>query len=115
MEAAELRERVHDLQVSLKDGDDLAKAVSLIGDALERRVTEVRKSLEELREDGEVPDGDRLDEIVARVRDTLDTYEGRLSDRHQRMSELIREFQVSMGEQAAALSDLQAQLSDDTD
>jgi hypothetical protein len=108
----EITSHLHDLQVSLKDGDDLARAIGLIGDALERRMTTIRGELEELREDGEVVDGDRLDEIVTRVIGTLDRYEGKLEERYRRMEEIADDFQQSLGQEAHALRDLRADLGD---
>ena len=112
MDSEQLNDRLHDLQVSLKDGDDLARAISLIGDALERRMTNIRTDLEELREDGEPVDGVRLAEIVERVGTTLDRYEQRIEERRQRMEQLVREFQDSLGEEAEALLELRDELGD---
>lgn len=112
MDTEELNERLHSLQVSLKDGDDLAKAIGLIGDALERRMNSIREDLENLREDDEPVDGERLREIVERVAATLDRYEQRLEERRQRMEELVEEFQDSLGEEAQALLDLRNELGD---
>lgn len=114
MDSQEVSEQLHRLQVSLKDGDDLAKAIGLIGDALERRMQRIRMSLEELHSHAEVPERDRLVDIIDRVGETLDAYEVKLEDRRQRMEELIDEFQNSLGEEAAALSDFQAQMGEDT-
>ena len=105
-------ERIHALQVSLKDGDDLAKAINLIGDALERRMDAIRTSLEQLKQDERVPDGDRLDQIVDRVTSTLDRYEDEIETRRRRMEELADEFQNSLGTRAEELDEFEAQLDD---
>ena len=105
-----LAERIHALQVSLKDGDDLARAIGLIGDALQRRMQGIRAGLESLHEDGEPADGPRLSDIVTRVGDTLDRYEDQIETRRARMEELVREFQESLGTQAQQLDDLAVDL-----
>lgn len=105
-----LAERIHALQVSLKDGDDLARAIGLIGDALQRRMQGIRSGLEALKEDGEPADGPRLDSIVERVRDTLDRYEDQIETRRARMEELVREFQSSLGDQAQQLDEIAVDL-----
>lgn len=110
MDEDELIERVHELQRSLKDGDDLAKAISLIGDALQRRMTSIRTSLEGLAEDDEIPDGERLAELVERVRATLDRYEEQIEERHERMEELVDEFQDSLGSRADELGRIEQEL-----
>lgn len=109
MDEDQLIERVHELQRSLKDGDDLAKAIGLIGDALQRRMTGIRDSLQALADDG-VPDGDRLAELVERVRGTLDRYEEQIEERHQRMEKLVDEFQDSLGTQADELGEIEHDL-----
>lgn len=108
MDEDQLIERVHELQRSLKDGDDLAKAIGLIGDALQRRMTSIRDSLQGLADDG--PDGDRLAELVARVRATLDRYEEQIEERHQRMEDLVDEFQDSLGSRADELGEIEHDL-----
>lgn len=113
MDGQELSDHLHRLQVSLKDGDDLAKAIGLIGDALERRMDRIRMSLEQLHDYAELPERDRLVDIIGRVADTLDTYEDKLQERHQRMEELAEEFQGSLGKEAAALDELEGRLGDD--
>lgn len=105
MNDTELTERLHELQRSLHDGDDLARAIGLIGDALERRMARIRERLEELEADGSVPNGGRLGELIDRVATTLDTYEDGIEERRARMEELIDEFQASLGEHAADLSE----------
>lgn len=111
MDHDELAERVHVLQVSLKDGDDLAKAIGLIGDALQRRMTSIRDNLEDLKDDGEVADGERLAEIVQRVGTTLDRYEEQLQERHQRIEAIVEEFQNSLGTRAEELGEFESHLS----
>lgn len=110
MDSQQLSDQLHELQVSLKDGDDLVKAIGLIGDALERRMDGIRRCLEDLHEDTDVQERERLLDIVDRVGRTLDTYEDKLEERRRRMEELIDEFQASLGEEAAALSEFQARL-----
>ena len=110
MDSQELSEQLHKLQVSMKDGDDLARAIGLIGDALERRMEGIRSCLEELSQQDDVPERDRLLDVVDRVAETLDNYEGKLEERRQRMEELVDEFQSSLGEEAAALRELEAEL-----
>ena len=107
MDDAELMSRLHDLQRSLEDGDDLARAISLIGDALERRMTRIRTRLEQLQEDDSVPHGGRLASVVERVATTLDTYEESIEERRQRMADLIEEFQASLGAELSELEELQ--------
>ena len=106
MDESELTRRLHELQRSLEDGDDLARAIGLIGDALERRMDSIRSRLEVLDADGSVPDGDRLRRVIDRVATTLDTYEGSIEERRARMEELIEEFQASLGEQVDELQQL---------
>ena len=113
MDDTELTERLHDLQRSLQDGDDLARAIGLIGDALERRMERIRERLEVLEEDGTVPDGDRLGRVIDRVAATLDTYEDGIEERRARMEELIDEFQASLGEHATDLDDYTADRAED--
>lgn len=110
MDEDQLIERVHELQRSLKDGDDLAKAISLIGDALQRRMTSIRESLEGLAEDDGIPDGERLAELVDRVRGTLDRYEAEIEERHERMEALVDEFQDSLGSRADELGRIEQDL-----
>lgn len=106
----ELAERVHALQVSLQDGDDLARAIGLIGDALQRRMTSIRASLEDLKTGGEVADGERLEEIVQRVGATLDRYEEQIEERHQRIEAIVHEFQDSLGTRAEELGEFESYL-----
>lgn len=108
MDADELADSVHALQVSLKDGDDLARAIGLIGDALQRRMTTIRANLEALKADGEVADGERLGEIVERVAATLDRYEEQIEQRHQRIEAIVDEFQSSLGTRAEELGDFES-------
>ncbi len=109
MDDSELTTRLHELQRSLEDGDDLARAIGLIGDALERRMDSIRTRLEALDADGTVPDGDRLARVIDRVADTLDTYESSIEERRERMEELVKEFQASLGEQVDELEKLTAE------
>lgn len=109
MDDTELTERLHDLQRSLEDGDDLARAIGLIGDALERRMESIRTRLEYLDADGTVPDGERLGAVIDRVARTLDSYEESIEERRVRMEELIEEFQESLGEQVSELEELAEQ------
>lgn len=113
MDDTELTERLHDLQRSLQDGDDLARAIGLIGDALERRMERIRERLEDLEEDGSVPDEGRLGGLIDRVATTLDTYEDGIEERRARMEELIDEFQASLGEHASDLDDYTGDETDD--
>lgn len=107
MDHETLTERLHSLQVSLKDGDDLARAIGLIGDALQRRMEGIRTALEELDGDRDgLPDAERLAEIIRRVSSTLDRYEDEIGARHERMEVLVDEFQVSLGGSAEELDDL---------
>lgn len=110
MDQDQLVEHVHDLQVSLQDGDDLARAIALIGDALQRRMGAIRGNLEELSVDGVVVDHERLKQIIERVSSTLDRYEEQISERHQRMEDLVEEFQDSLGSRAAELEELEPTL-----
>ncbi len=103
MDDNELTSRLHDLQRSLEDGDDLARAIGLIGDALERRMDSIRSRLEDLDADGTVPDGERLRGVIDRVSTTLDTYEESIEERRARMEEIIEEFQTSLGDQVDQL------------
>ena len=112
MDSDELSERLHELQVSLKDGDDLARAIGLIGDSLERRLANIRGCLEELHEDSNLPERERLVDLIERVAGTIDDYEDKLEERRRRMQELVDEFQDSLGEEAAALSELESELRD---
>lgn len=114
MDDDQLAERVHALQVSLKDGDDLARAIGLIGDALQRRMTSIRANLEDLKEDGAVADGERLEELVQRVGATLDRYEEQIHDRHQRIEAIVHEFQDSLGTRAEELGEFESQLAGHT-
>ena len=115
MDNTELTTRLHDLQRSLEDGDDLARAIALIGDALERRMARIRQRLEELEADGTVRDSERLRGVVDRVASTLDTYEHDIEQRRRRMEELAEEFQRSLGHELAALRDLEDDLEADSD
>ena len=110
MDEAQLTTRLHDLQRSLEDGDDLARAIGLIGDALERRVARIRTRLEQLEAETTVPHEERLRGVVDRVATTLDTYEEGLERRRQRMAELVAEFQDSLGDQLAELEEVRADL-----
>lgn len=110
MDDDELAERVHALQVSLQDGDDLARAIGLIGDALQRRMTSIRANLEDLKADGQVADGARLEEIVQRVGTTLDRYEERIQERHQRIEAIVEEFQDSLGTRAEEVGEFESSL-----
>lgn len=108
MDEDQLSERIHELLVSLKDGDDLARAIGLIGDALQRRMTTIRGNLEALEEDGDAVDGQRLAELIGRVGATLDRYEEQIQERHQRMEVLVDEFQDSLGSRADELAEFEA-------
>lgn len=111
MDKETLTERLHELQVSLKDGDDLARAIGLIGDALQRRMEVIRTSLEDLDGDRDgLPDAERLAEIIRRVSGTLDRYEEEIETRRQRMEVLVEEFQVSLGGSAEELDELAVSL-----
>lgn len=110
MDDDELAERVHALLVSLQDGDDLAKAIGLIGDALQRRMTSIRGNLEDLKDDGQVADGERLAEIVERVGATLDRYEEQIEKRHERIEAIVDEFQDSLGSRAEELGEFESHL-----
>lgn len=110
MDDDELAERVHALLVSLQDGDDLAKAIGLIGDALQRRMTSIRGNLEGLEDDGRVADGERLAEIVERVGATLDRYEEQIEERHERIEAIVEEFQDSLGSRAEELGEIESRL-----
>ena len=113
MDEAELTARLHDLQRSLQDGDDLARAIGLIGDALERRMSRIRTRLEELDAADDVPDADRVREVVDRVATTLDTYEEGIERRRQRMADLVEEFQESLGDELAELRQFEQALGGD--
>lgn len=110
MDEDELTERLHDLQRSLQDGDDLARAIGLIGDALERRMTRIRTRLERLEEEADVPHGDRLRGVIDRVSTTLETYEEGIEERRQRMAELVADFQDSLGAELEQLDELEQEL-----
>ena len=113
MDEAELTDRLHDLQRSLEDGDDLARAIGLIGDALERRMAGIRERLERLDADSTVPEDERIRGVVDRVASTLDAYEAGIEQRRRRMAELVEEFQASLGDELAELEGLTQEL--DTD
>lgn len=110
MDPAELADRLHHLQVSLQDGDDLARAIGLISDALERRMADLRERLRWLRDAKDVPPSDLLESIIDRVEKTLDRYEEGLDDRHARMEELVLEFQRALRDDAEGLTAVQEEL-----
>ena len=115
MDDQELTTRLHDLQRALEDGDDLARAIGLIGDALERRMQAIRRELERLDEDGTAPTGDRLAGVIERVATTLDSYEEGIEERRARMEDIVDEFQESLGEHSAELEQLAGPVPDHDD
>lgn len=96
-------ERLRDLQRDCGDGHDLTAAMSLIGDALERRIERMRRSMQELQDD--MPD--HATEDVARVVDQLrrliDGYEESLEQHHNRWQRSVDEFEEQLAQRAEDL------------
>lgn len=96
---------VDDLRRDLLDGDDLALAMTLIGDVLQRRLVRVRRSLPNVA-------GDADEGLLRRIGTTLDRYESEFKTNHDRMQEVIASFQElldghrnQLGEEAGSVAD----------
>lgn len=92
--------RLRDLQVDLGDGDDLAMAIQLIGDALHRRIRRVKRSLRELHS---LTDDPQLEHLTSRVHGTLARYQEDLNASHKQLREVIQSFQEDLQQSAAAI------------
>lgn len=89
-------DHVGDLRRDLHDGDDLALAMTLIGDVLQRRIVRVRRSLGYVNQES--------NGIHRRIRGTLDRYEVEFRTSHDRMQEVIGSFQALLEEQGEAMA-----------
>ena len=92
---------VEELRRDLADGDDLAQAMSLIGDALHRRIRRVRRSLTAAQRN----DGELVERVTPQIRDTLDRYERALQHGRDEMESIITSFQEELQQRADAIED----------
>lgn len=93
-------DHVRELKRDLQDGDDLAQALTFIGDVLHRRIRRVHRSLDVLEAGS--PDVERLQR---RVRETLSRYEDELQTGQRRLQAVIDEFQTSLDREAERLEE----------
>lgn len=85
-------DRVRELQEDLADGDDLAMAMKLVGDALHRRMRRAHRSIEMIEADSSVGD-ERFEQLVGRIGSTLQRYEDEAGRGREKLQAVIDEFQ----------------------
>lgn len=107
MDEQGLEERVVDLKRDLHDGDDLGQAISLIGDALQRRMLSVNETLEELQNGHDLQPDTDLHASLGKLRDTISRYRGDLERRRERIESLISAFDDTLEETAQRLSEIE--------
>lgn len=90
---------VTNLKRDLQDGDDLAQAVSLVSDAIQRRIHRVQRSLSMLDSDP------RADAVRQRLHLLLDRYEASLSRQSDTLGLIVEEYQPELGALAEELED----------
>ena len=98
----DLEEFVDEVRRDLADGDDLAMAMTLIGDALQRRVRRVRRSLDVAARH----DSEEFERVADQVRHTLDRYETALEQGRAELEHVIKEFQSELDDSAERLDDV---------
>lgn len=89
------------LRRDLQDGEDLALAMRLVSDALDRRLDRVHRSLDRVvRADPTLVDG-----LADRVRRQMATHEESLDLHRERLAAAVDELQRVMDEAATALDE----------
>lgn len=105
-------DRVRELQEDLADGDDLAMAMRLVGDALARRLRRAHRSIRDLDGDAGIED-ERFDQLVSRINVTLDRYEDEATRSREKLQTVIDQFQELLDGTVTELQELVADESDD--
>lgn len=93
-------EFLEDLKRDLQDGDDLATAVTLVSDAVQRRVRRVRRSLDLLD-----PDDDATRAVTARLTVVLARYQQALDAQSTALEQIVDEYQPELAGLAERLED----------
>lgn len=91
---------LEDLRRDLQDGDDLSMAVSLVSDAVQRRVRRVRRSLDLLD-----PDDAGSEALRRRLQMVLDRYQSALDLQSDGLERIIDDFQPTLADLADELAD----------
>lgn len=97
--------RLEALHRDLNDGDDLAQAMTLIADALQRRIQQLRTSVEEVTAEGD-PEDPRLGRLLERTATSVQRYEAAFDRRSTELGEIVEEFQRFMDDTAEAIEDI---------
>lgn len=93
-------ELIANLKRDLQDGDDLATAVALVSDAVQRRIRRVQRSLDMLSPDDPVAAG-----LQRRLQSVLDRYEQALGDQGRALRRIVDECQPELDDLAESLDD----------
>ncbi len=93
-------ELIANLKRDLQDGDDLATAVALVSDAVERRIERVRRSLSLMS-----PDEPMAADLHRRLQSVLERFERSLSDQRRALRRIVDEYQPELDKFAESLED----------
>lgn len=93
-------ELIANLKRDLQDGDDLASAVALVSDAVERRIRRVQRSLDLLS-----PGQPVTADLHRRLQAVLDRYERSLGDQGRALRQIMDEYQPDLDQLAESLED----------
>lgn len=96
-------ERLRDLQRDCGDGHDLTVAMSLIGDAVERRVSRMRRSMRDIQDDTPADATADVDRVVHQLRALIDGYETSLQQHHDRWQRSMDDFEERLAARADEL------------
>lgn len=96
----ENEELIANLKRDLQDGDDLATAVTLVSDAVERRIRRVQRSLDMLS-----PDEPAVADLHRRLQSVLDQYQRSLGDQGRALRRIVDEYQPALDQLAESLED----------
>lgn len=91
-------ELIENLKRDLQDGDDLATAVALVSDAVERRIERVRRSLDLLP-----PDEPMAVDLRRRLQSVLERFERSLTDHGRALRRIVDEYQPELDQLADSL------------
>lgn len=90
-----------DLKRDLQDGDDLATAVSLVSDAVQRRIRRVQRSLDLLD-----VDEDDTAAVRQRLQAVLDRYQRALDEQGRSLRLIVEQYQPRLEGLAEELGDV---------
>ncbi len=93
---------VADLKRDLQDGDDLATAVAIVSDAVQRRIRRVQRSLDLLG-----PEAPASADVRRRLQAVLDRYQSSLDVQSRSLRAIVDEYQPRMDVLADELTDVE--------